>query len=632
MRVAIIGSGIAGLAAARALAGAPRRHALRGRGAARRPRLHRRTPTATRSTWASSCATASTTRGSARCSTSSAIDDAADDDVVLGRRTTALEWGSASLSAMFADRRRLVDAAPLAVPRRGRAVPAQRAARSRRRARRTTRRSTSTSPRAACPRDVRDRFVVPLAAALWSLAPELCGEFPAETYLQFLDQHGMLRPVRPLAWRTIVGGSRRYVDALLAELRARGRFALRARHAGRRDRARRRAASRSSPRARERRFDRVDRRDARRHRARAARRRRPTTSAACSARSATARTAPCCTPTARSCRAARRARRVELRRRSRYRARRGHVLDDAAAGPARRAVPRHAQPARATPTGVLHEVTFAHPQLDRAALAAQAELPRLGRRAPHVLRRRALRLRLPRGRHARRARRRRARVADVAVAPRRRVSVSLGALPRRARARARATRTRGARSAIRSTSRRSISTSCPRSIASCGCSRTAARTCSRSTTRLRRGRARATALRDALAALRAAQRPARAARDAAGHEPARAGYVFNPVSFFLDYDADGALTSAIAEVNNTYGGRCATCSARRERIAGERARRVPPRARAVRVAVPARPARPTTSGSTRRSTATSSRSRCTSRDDAGQRRVRRAARRPRARR
>jgi DUF1365 family protein len=33
------------------------------------------------------------------------------------------------------------------------------------------------------------------------------------------------------------------------------------------------------------------------------------------------------------------------------------------------------------------------------------------------------------------------------------------------------------------------------------------------------------------------------------------GYVFNPVSFFLDYDASGALISVIAEVNNTYGGR-----------------------------------------------------------------------------
>ncbi|HEX3762637.1 MAG TPA: DUF1365 domain-containing protein [Kofleriaceae bacterium] len=33
------------------------------------------------------------------------------------------------------------------------------------------------------------------------------------------------------------------------------------------------------------------------------------------------------------------------------------------------------------------------------------------------------------------------------------------------------------------------------------------------------------------------------------------GYVFNPVSFFLHYDAAGALSAVVAEVNNTYGGR-----------------------------------------------------------------------------
>jgi predicted NAD/FAD-binding protein len=71
------------------------------------------------------------------------------------------------------------------------------------------------------PGDVREQFVVPLAAALWSLAPARCGAFPAETYLRFLDQHGMLHPVRPRVWRTIVGGSRRYVDALVASLRCR---------------------------------------------------------------------------------------------------------------------------------------------------------------------------------------------------------------------------------------------------------------------------------------------------------------------------------------------------------------------------------------------------------------------------
>jgi DUF1365 family protein len=33
------------------------------------------------------------------------------------------------------------------------------------------------------------------------------------------------------------------------------------------------------------------------------------------------------------------------------------------------------------------------------------------------------------------------------------------------------------------------------------------------------------------------------------------GYVFNPVSFFIGYDERGAITSVVAEVNNTYGGR-----------------------------------------------------------------------------
>jgi predicted NAD/FAD-binding protein len=136
-----------------------------------------------------------------------------------------LEWSSASLSAVFADRRRLVDA------RHWRLVAAVLAFLSR--ARRDL--GTELVARAtvdeylaarAVPADVRERFVVPLAAALWSLAPDRCGEFPAATYLAFLDHHGMLNPVRPLAWRTIEGGSRRYVDALLARLRARGRFAL----------------------------------------------------------------------------------------------------------------------------------------------------------------------------------------------------------------------------------------------------------------------------------------------------------------------------------------------------------------------------------------------------------------------
>ena len=68
--------------------------------------------------------------------------------------------------------------------------------------------------------EVREGLVIPLASALWSIAPERCGEFPAETYLRFLDRHGMLRPIGSFQWHTIAGGSRRYVDALVARLPA----------------------------------------------------------------------------------------------------------------------------------------------------------------------------------------------------------------------------------------------------------------------------------------------------------------------------------------------------------------------------------------------------------------------------
>ena len=50
------------------------------------------------------------------------------------------------------------------------------------------------------------------------------------------------------------------------------------------------------------------------------------------------------------------------------------------------------------------------------------------------------------------------------------------------------------------------------------------------------------------------------------------GYLFNPVSFFLDYDARGEIIAAIAEVNNTYGGHLRYVLGPAQRIAGRRAR------------------------------------------------------------
>ncbi len=46
------------------------------------------------------------------------------------------------------------------------------------------------------------------------------------------------------------------------------------------------------------------------------------------------------------------------------------------------------------------------------------------------------------------------------------------------------------------------------------------------------------------------------------------GYVFNPVSFFLGYDAHGTLATVVAEVNNTYGGRFRYVLGSAQRIPG----------------------------------------------------------------
>ena len=123
-----------------------------------------------------------------------------------------LEWGSESVSSLFAQRRRLLDREHWRF--------LVDVARFLRRAKRDLELGRVDGTLAAYAGDgpLRDGFIVPLAAALWSLAPARCGELPAATFVRFLDQHGMLRTVRPFAWHTIAGGSRTYVDALVARI------------------------------------------------------------------------------------------------------------------------------------------------------------------------------------------------------------------------------------------------------------------------------------------------------------------------------------------------------------------------------------------------------------------------------
>jgi predicted NAD/FAD-binding protein len=62
-------------------------------------------------------------------------------------------------------------------------------------------------------------YLVPMTSALWSTAPGDALEFPASYGIDFFRNHGMLG-LRRNRWRTVTGGSRAYVQALLDRVAA----------------------------------------------------------------------------------------------------------------------------------------------------------------------------------------------------------------------------------------------------------------------------------------------------------------------------------------------------------------------------------------------------------------------------
>jgi predicted NAD/FAD-binding protein len=61
-----------------------------------------------------------------------------------------------------------------------------------------------------------ERLIVPQASAVWSADPHQLWSFPARFMVEFFDNHGMLGFRDRPRWRTVTGGSARYVDALSA--------------------------------------------------------------------------------------------------------------------------------------------------------------------------------------------------------------------------------------------------------------------------------------------------------------------------------------------------------------------------------------------------------------------------------
>ncbi|HTU30201.1 MAG TPA: FAD-dependent oxidoreductase [Solirubrobacteraceae bacterium] len=80
-----------------------------------------------------------------------------------------------------------------------------------------------------------ERLIVPQAAAVWSADPAQMWTFPARFLAEFFDNHGMLGLGDRPRWRTVSGGSARYVEALTGRLRGRIRLRTAVQHVARAD-------------------------------------------------------------------------------------------------------------------------------------------------------------------------------------------------------------------------------------------------------------------------------------------------------------------------------------------------------------------------------------------------------------
>jgi predicted NAD/FAD-binding protein len=66
--------------------------------------------------------------------------------------------------------------------------------------------------------------LLPMAAAIWSAPPEAMLAYPAASFIRFHANHGLLQIAERPEWRTVEGGSRTYVEKLIAALADRVRL------------------------------------------------------------------------------------------------------------------------------------------------------------------------------------------------------------------------------------------------------------------------------------------------------------------------------------------------------------------------------------------------------------------------
>jgi predicted NAD/FAD-binding protein len=63
-----------------------------------------------------------------------------------------------------------------------------------------------------------EEHVLPMCAAIWSTTPAQMRDYPMRSFLRFFSSHGLLQVANRPQWRTVKGGSRAYVDALIRDM------------------------------------------------------------------------------------------------------------------------------------------------------------------------------------------------------------------------------------------------------------------------------------------------------------------------------------------------------------------------------------------------------------------------------
>jgi len=62
----------------------------------------------------------------------------------------------------------------------------------------------------------RDRYLIPMGAAIWSCGMHIIENFPLKFFVRFFHNHGLLEVANRPQWFTLIGGSKSYLPALTA--------------------------------------------------------------------------------------------------------------------------------------------------------------------------------------------------------------------------------------------------------------------------------------------------------------------------------------------------------------------------------------------------------------------------------